>query len=469
VTVAAQARADVSGATVIAPNPGPQERFLATPADIAFFGGEAGGGKTAALLLECLRHVDNPGHRATIFRRTHPRITEQGGLWETSEEFFPHLGAEPYKSPHYEWRFPSGAKVAFRAMQHAKDRHDWKGAQIPLICWDQAEEFEEVQFWYLLSRNRSVSGVRPYVRATCNPVPDDDDTGGWVHRLLSWWIGEDGYPVAERDGVLRWFLRHDGDLAWFDAREEALAYRDHHGLPSGVEPKSLTFIRSRLEDNPVLMRQDPGYLSTLEALPKIDRDRLRGGNWNVRAAAGEVFDRAWFEVVDAAPAGLRAVRYWDKAGTEGGGAQTAGVLMAGPNDGLYWIVDVTAGRWSALERERTIEQVATSDGKRVDVWVEQEPGSGGKESAEATIRRLSGHTVRADRVTGSKLERAMPLSAQAEAGNVNLVRGPWNEAFLTQAHSFDGESGDMDLIDAAAGAFNKLTAVGSGHFYVGPA
>jgi predicted phage terminase large subunit-like protein len=89
------------------------------------------------------------------------------------------------------------------------------------------------------------------------------------------------------------------------------------------------------------------------------------------------------------------------------------------------------------------------------VWVEQEPGSGGKESAENTIRNLAGWTVKADRVTGDKATRAEPLAAQCEAGNVKLVKGDWNSAFLDELTVFP-QGKYKDQTDAASGAFNKL-------------
>ena len=92
----------------------------------------------------------------------------------------------------------------------------------------------------------------------------------------------------------------------------------------------------------------------------------------------------------------------------------------------------------------------------LQIYVEQEPGSGGKESAENTVLNLAGFDVHADRVTGDKLTRAKPLAAQAEAGNVYIVAGPWNDDFLAECHRFDGQNGVMDQVDAASGAFNKL-------------
>lgn len=160
-------------------------------------------------------------------------------------------------------------------------------------------------------------------------------------------------------------------------------------------------------------------------------------------------------IVDAVPANARRVRYWDKAGTAGGGAYSAGVKVARGDDGIYYIEDVVRGQWGAEARNAVMLQTAQTDDRTVSVWQEQEPGSGGKESAEATVRLLAGFDVHTERVTGEKVVRATPFAAQVQAGNVRLVRGEWNRAFLDEAKDFPA-SKYKDQIDAAAGAFNKL-------------
>lgn len=183
-----------------------------------------------------------------------------------------------------------------------------------------------------------------------------------------------------------------------------------------------------------------------------------------RAPEGNRFKRAWFPIVDAAPVEARRVRYWDKAGTAGGGAYTAGVLMAHA-EGLYYIEDMIRGQWSAHQREQVIRQTAELDGQRyggpgaVQIWIEQEPGSGGKESAEATIRNLAGFAIQADRPTGNKDVRLEPLAAQAEAGNVRVMRGPWNWDYIEELCSVPSGA-YRDQADASAGAFNKLAVIG---------
>jgi len=173
---------------------------------------------------------------------------------------------------------------------------------------------------------------------------------------------------------------------------------------------------------------------------------------------GGMFKVEHFQVATQLPLPIdivETVRYWDKAGTEGGGAYTVGVKMCKLNSGKFMVLDVRRGRWSSDERERIIREVAEVDGSGCVVYVEQEPGSGGKESAEGTVRNLVGFHVEIDRPTGNKVYRADPYSVQVNAGNVVLLQGGWNEEFIEE-HRFFPHGTYKDQVDAAAGAFNAL-------------
>jgi predicted phage terminase large subunit-like protein len=178
-----------------------------------------------------------------------------------------------------------------------------------------------------------------------------------------------------------------------------------------------------------------------------------------RAPEGNCFKRAWFPLVDSAPYKAHRVRYYDRAASEGHGDFTVGILMARTEDGIYYVEDMVRGQWSSGTRDAIIRQTAERDALRynhtVQTWVEQEPGSSGKDSALAAVRLLAGYPIRADKVTGSKEVRADPFAAQAEAGNIRLVRGPWNSAYLDELTSFPNGAHD-DVIDASSGAFGKL-------------
>jgi predicted phage terminase large subunit-like protein len=253
------------------PQIGPQEQFLATSADIALYGGAAGGGKTFALLLEALRHIGNGEYRAAIFRRTYPEITEPGSLWDKSLEFYPALGSEP-SIGNLRHTFPSGAEIQFLSCQYESDVNKYQGMQVAFLGFDEATHFTEHQFFYLLSRARSTSGVRPYVRATCNP-----DSGSWLAKFIAWWIDpETGTPIPDRAGTLRWFIRRNGIVYWGDTPQQL---RDEHG--DDVNPLSFTFIPARLQDNEILMKADPNYIANLKALPYVEQERLLHGNWKI--------------------------------------------------------------------------------------------------------------------------------------------------------------------------------------------
>ena len=169
----------------ISPLPGPQTEFLRTPADTCICGGAAGGRKTVGLILEPLRYVSQvPGFTAVFFRRTTPEITNPGGLWDESLNFYPRFGGIPHHRAHV-WRWPRGGKIKFSHLQLDSTVYHWQGAQIALICFDELTHFTAHQFYYLLSRNRSTCGVRPYIRATCNP-----DADSWVADFLAWWIDQ---------------------------------------------------------------------------------------------------------------------------------------------------------------------------------------------------------------------------------------------------------------------------------------
>jgi predicted phage terminase large subunit-like protein len=173
---------------------------------------------------------------------------------------------------------------------------------------------------------------------------------------------------------------------------------------------------------------------------------------------GAMFKVENFKIVNALPVNdpvVSRVRYWDKAGTEADGAFTAGVKMCKTRNGYYYIEDVCRGQWGAKTREDRIRQCAEIDGQKCVQWQEQEPGSGGKESAENTVRNLAGFSVKTERVTGDKVTRAEPYSVQVENGNVYLINGSWVLVFLKE-HEFFPMGKFKDQVDASGGAFNKL-------------
>jgi len=152
---------------------------------------------------------------------------------------------------------------------------------------------------------------------------------------------------------------------------------------------------------------------------------------------------------------IQTVRYWDKAGSEGKGAYTVGVKMARLRNDIYIVLDVKRGQWSTNQREQIIRSTAEADGRDTVIYVEQEPGSGGKESAEGSIRNLAGFAIYADRPTGDKVYRADPYSVQVNNGAFQILKGDWNHLYLEE-HRFFPYGKYKDQVDASAAGANKL-------------
>ena len=178
---------------------------------------------------------------------------------------------------------------------------------------------------------------------------------------------------------------------------------------------------------------------------------------------GGMFQRRWLEVVHAAPAGLQECRGWDFAATAAKPGSdpdwTAGVRMGKSRDGFYYILDCVRFRDTAAAVERSLLATARGDGKSCRIRIPQDPGQAGKGQASTFTRLLSGFIVRAVPPTGSKETRASAFAAQCEAGNVKIVKGPWNEAFFCELETFPFGKHD-DQVDAASDSFTGLHDTG---------
>jgi predicted phage terminase large subunit-like protein len=389
-----------------------QQAFLCLDCEEAFFGGAAGPGKTSALLMAALMYVDIPGYNAILIRDTYANLSKPEGLIPLAHEWLQNTDAKWKEGDHY--KFPSGATLSFGYLSGPMDHFNFQSAAYQFIGIDEVVQIRENQALYMFSRlRRKKLALNIPLRYRCASNP----------------------PAREQ------LIRG----AWVKTR-----YVDPNTRENGV-----VFISANLADNPYLDVEEYRKLS-LSKLDIVTRRQLEDGDWEIQAA-GLMFGEEKFSVVKAFDKSevVASVRYWDKAGTEDGGAFTAGVLIHKLIDGTFVVADVVTGQWSALKRERKIKQTAKIDGFDVDIWIEQEPGSGGKESAESTVRNLAGWNIYVDKVTGSKEVRAEPYSIQAEAGNIKILKGTWNLAFLHEHKTFPAGK-FKDQVDAAGGAFNKL-------------
>lgn len=408
--------------------------------------------------------MNNSKFNAVIFRKNSTQITNAGGLWDSSQEIYrKYPGAEPRKTPSLLWKFPSGATIYFRHLERDDAVYTWQGSQICLLEFDELTHFSEKQFFYMLSRNRSTCGIRPYCRCSTNP-----DSDSWVAKFIQWWWDPDtGYAIPERSGKIRYMARINEEIVWGDTPEEVIRIANEADYDVEIQKadiKSVSFVSSNIFDNQVLLKADPGYMANLKALSIVERERLLFGNWKIKPAAGLFFPRsALAPLLEEVPDDVvRWVRGWDLAATdtdEGGDpAYTASVLIGKRRNGRYVIADATNHRYKADKVRELVKQCAVTDKakyKRVKIRMSIDPGQAGKEQSQSYIKMLAGFSISAVKESGSKESRAEPFAAQWQAGNVDIVAGPWTEAFLGQYESFP-ESKFKDMVDAGSNAFNEL-------------
>ncbi len=414
-----------------------------------------------------MRHANTPGFNAVIFRKNSPQIMNAGGLWDASQELYrKYPGAIPRKTPNPQWVFPSGAKVSFRHLERDDSVFGFQGSEICLLEFDELTHFSEKQFFYMLSRNRSTCGVKPYVRCSCNP-----DSDSWLAKFIQWWWDPDtGYAVPDRSGKIRYMARINEEIVWGDSKEEVIQAAkdaDYDVEITKDDIKSVSFVLSTIFDNQVLMKADPGYMANLKALSIVERERLLYGNWKIKPAAGLYFPRTSIgELLEEIPNDVvRWVRAWDLAATdtdEGGDPDyTASVLLGKRRNGKYVLADATNNRLRADKVRALVRQCAQGDKakyKRVRIRMSIDPGQAGKEQAQSYVKMLSGFSISTVKESGAKQTRAEPFSAQWQAGNVEVVAGPWTETLLAQYESFP-ESKFDDMVDAGSNAFNELESM----------
>lgn len=390
-------------------------------------------------------------------------LRNPGSIWDEAMKLYPLFGGRA-KISTLDFDFPSGARISFRYLDRPATKYAYQGSAFAFIAWDETTHFDEESWFYLFSRLRSMSGINPYVRATCNP-----DCDHWLARMVDWWIDKDGYAIPEKSGAIRYFYRVSGEIYWADTVEELKERFPQMALIS--EPLSFTFIPASLEDNLALLSVNPSYKANLLALHPVERERLLMGNWRIRMEAGLVFDRTWFKIVESLPRSPSAeVRFWDLAATakEVAGKDacyTAGLRLARLDDDFY-VIDCSVLQKRAGDVELSIRSAAVMDGQGVKVRFELEGGSSGlivEEKLKSDIyQNHPSFDVKGIRPMGDKLTRALPVAAAAAQGRVYLVRDVWNTQFLNACENFDGGNKATpptnDIVDALSGAYTALVS-----------
>jgi predicted phage terminase large subunit-like protein len=362
--------------------------------------------------MAALQYVHVPGYAAILFRKTYADLSLPGALMDRASSWLNSTDAK-WKEKDKTWTFPSGATVTFAYLEHPNDRFRYQGSEYQFVGFDELTQFDEISYRYLFSRLRRLQGSKVPIRCRSASNP-----GGKGHE----WVKQRFLVEGEEKGRI--------------------------------------FVPATLEDNPYLDMED--YEESLMQLSHVERLQLRYGDWDAMPD-GEMFKREWFKIVEQAPADIKKIRYWDLASTDKSkatktSAYTAGALV-GVKDGQYWVMDMKRVQKSPLAVEQLIRQTAEIDGVGTSIYMEQEPGSSGVNTIDHYQRKvLSGFAFYGDRPTGPKEERARPLSAAAEAGNVFLVRGTWIGDFLDEIVAFpEGQYKDQtDTVSASVSILNEM-------------
>lgn len=277
---------------------GCQEKFLASSSDITIFGGSRGGSKSFSLLMESLKDIYNPYYNSILLRNEKDDLLD---LINTSYILYGQMGQYNKSISDMTWYFKNGGKLKFSYLADSYDdfKKRFQGKQYSFIGIDEITHCSYEKFKYLITCNRNAYGIRNRFYGTCNPDPDS-----WVRKFIDWWIGEDGLPIDERDGIIRYcFMEGDSpdSIYWGNTPEEVYnqckhiidplwkdAYEELGFNKVTMYVKSVTFIQGRLEENIKLIASDPNYAANLSQQNEEQRARDLEGNWNFKATGDDL-------------------------------------------------------------------------------------------------------------------------------------------------------------------------------------
>jgi predicted phage terminase large subunit-like protein len=426
--------------------------------DILLTGGGAGSGKSYTCLTKALKYINDPSARVMIVRRSYPMLKLSGGLVDESKDIYSHFGGV-FGVQALTWKFPNGATVQFAALPDKLE--EWQGLQASHILVDEGAEFKENEILFLMSRLRSAKYKGHLnMTITCNPSRDSF-LFNWVEFCLD---PETGIPKAGTEHITRYFVNIGGKMFWSESKEELTKT---YGQAS--KPLSFRFVPMTIVDNPILLKNNPTYLSNLLSQPRVNQLRFLSGSWTARAEGASYFNRDWVEIVDYPPVNpMACVRSWDLAASVPSESNnspdwSAGVKMSRDSLGTYYIEHVERFQKLTDGVLKTIIEVADRDGKaECTVTIPRDAGAGGKTANAFYVRKLAENGIAAKSVVMSghsgKIQRFLPFCALAESGAVKIVRGSWNEDYLTELEFFTGSRNlKDDQVDATADGFNTLS------------
>lgn len=267
---ALEAMVNAHGRPLWEPQPGPQRAAYYSDADIVFYGGAAGGGKTELLLGVATTAQEH----SIIFRREAVQLI---GIEERMTQI---LGTRNgYNSQTGVWRLPGNRVLELGSVKEPGDWVKYQGRPHDAKLFDEITHFTEMQFRTLIGWLRTDNpSIRQRVIGAGNPPTTAE--GEWVKRFWAAWL-DPNHPNPAKPGELRWYVTN----------EKGEDQEAPDGTPVMVgndlmKPKSRTFIPSSVDDNIFLL--STGYKATLQSLPEPLRSQMLRGDFNAGSA-----DPAW--------------------------------------------------------------------------------------------------------------------------------------------------------------------------------
>jgi len=469
-----------------------QHMYVTTKTDITLFGGAAGSGKSEIGVIDLLQYVMIPNFIAVVTRRTTPQLKGAGGIFSkcmrTFKKVFKYKEDFIWKDKENKFVFfkvtkdESGkivsqeqvSEVFLKHFEHEKDEDNWQGIEANLFLVDEGCQFTIGQIQYIMSRMRNPScpEVEPKLKITCNPDAD--------HPFATWvapYLNEDGTPDRSKDGMVRYFTYNDGDFCWGDTIEEVV----YKAQCDEKDVLSFSFISANVTDNKIVQEINPKYVSWLKGLRGVEKQRLLYGNWRVRESASSLWQRIWCQEIHEEPPFvdfIKIVRAWDFADKlpsdkDPSPDYTVSMKMGKLRTGEYVILDVTRHRVRTGGWVSHILEMASKDGKYVDILIPQDPGVMAKLGMQDILRGVTdaGYYAIFKATNKKKLERFRPFAAASHNGNVMIMKNCgtdfWNKIYNDNNFWFKelevftgerkrGEDFHDDVCDTASDCFMYL-------------
>lgn len=431
--------------------------------DIIVWGGAASAGKTQLSLLNLmLAGMYDKDYVGGIARNSVKQMKMAGSLWSTGVKMFSPHGITSNKIENT-WTFPCGSEVKCHYLDGNTD--DWHGSQMTQCLVDEAQQCKEEDVWFLTSRLRSQSKQKHQLRLTCNPLATSF-LATWLTK--AGYVGDDGFPIKEMDGVTTYMIQNEGEFEWFKSRKEL---EETYGKETAQYALSFVFYSANVYDNPYVRKHLPQYVHKLENQSPVNRARYLLGNWNVKEENDGYIEKEWFQEISLSevPLDLPSLRAWDLASTKPHAGNknpdwTRGVRCKYDKEsGCFYILNMASCRDSPAMVQALIETTALNDGKDTYISIPVDAGASGVVVADQKKARLTslGFKTILDKTNKSKLVRAEPFIIALQERKVFVVKGTFSKAHYDELESFDGKKNagqHDDIIDCLASAYNILVA-----------